>query len=296
MKTQLMTFIRAFFKGYGQIMLQGHTWTGVLFLSAIFYDSTLMGVAAVVANLTGMLTAKLLKYEETLIENGLFGFNASLFGIALMFYFDQNSWVWIALLVGSALTTLLMGVALQKKFPAFTFPFIVVTWLALYILSIPELALRTVPEHFVDIQQMDDFLIEGHAFGQVIFQGSLVAGLIFFIGVFISKPMDALYGFAAVIISIYISHHGHESTEMTNNGIYSFNAVLCGIALSGPRVRDGIYVLTAVVIATYFDLFMVHYGWTTLTFPFVFAMWMMAPFQKLDRWVVQKIHVLGGNR
>jgi len=204
MKNNILAFIKAFFKGFGQIMLQGNIWTGILFIGAIIYDSALMGFAGILANIVGVLTAKLMKFDEDHINDGLFGFNATLYGIALVFYFQTNVWVWGALIVGSALTTILMGFALKKNLPVFTFPFILITWIALYVLSIPELALRTVPEHFVDIQEMDDFLIEGHAFGQVIFQGSLIAGLIFFIGVFLSNPMGALYGFAAVIISVYI--------------------------------------------------------------------------------------------
>ncbi|MDM1292789.1 urea transporter [Sphingobacterium sp. N143] len=288
MKNNILAFIKAFFKGFGQIMLQGNIWTGILFIGAIIYDSTLMGFAGILANLVGMITAKLMKFDEDHINDGLFGFNAALYGIAVVFYFQTNVWVWVALVIGSALTTILMGLALKKNIPAFTFPFIMITWIALYVLSIPELALRTVPEHFVDIEEMDDFLIEGHAFGQVIFQGSLIAGLVFFIGVFISKPIGALYAFAAVIVSVYISHHGHESNDMTNNGIFSFNAVLCGIALSGQRVRDGVYVLIAVIIATYLDHFLIHNGWTVLTFPFVVAMWVMEPVKRLDNWLVTK--------
>ncbi|WP_333862231.1 urea transporter [Sphingobacterium sp.] len=294
MKNNILAFIKAFFKGFGQIMLQGNIWTGILFICAIIYDSALMGFAGIVANIVGVLTAKLMKFDEDHINDGLFGFNATLYGIALVFYFQTNVWVWGALILGSVLTTILMGFALKKNLPVFTFPFILITWIALYVLSIPELALRTVPEHFVDIQEMDDFLIEGHAFGQVIFQGSLIAGLIFFIGVFVSNPMGALYGFAAVIISVYISHHGHESADMTNNGIFSFNAVLVGIALSGPRVRDGVYVLIGTIIATYFDHFLIHNGWTTLTFPFVFAMWAMHPVKLIDKWLVNKFSSVEG--
>jgi len=31
---------------------------------------------------------------------------------------------------------------------------------------------------------------------------------------------------------------------------------------------------------------LVHYGWTTLTFPFVVAMWAMEPVKRLDKWIV----------
>ncbi|MNW19178.1 hypothetical protein D3C71_2190550 [compost metagenome] len=51
-------------------------------------------------------------------------------------------------------------------------------------------------------------------------------------------------------------------------------------------MRDGLYVLIAVVIATYCDHVLVHYGWTTLTFPFVVAMWAMEPVKRLDKWIV----------
>lgn len=180
MKNKVLAFTKAFFRGFGQIMLQGNAWTGLLFIGAIFYDSPLMGLAAVLSNLTGIATAYLMRCKQEDINNGLFGFNASLFGIALVFYFEENTWVWVTIILGSVLSAMLMAVALQKKFPVYTFPFIAVTWISLYVLSIPELAMRTVPEHFVDIKQMDDFLIEGHAFGQVIFQGSVTAGFIFF--------------------------------------------------------------------------------------------------------------------
>ncbi|QBQ42897.1 urea transporter [Sphingobacterium psychroaquaticum] len=296
MKNKVLAFTKAFFRGFGQIMLQGNAWTGLLFIGAIFYDSPLMGLAAVLSNLTGIATAYLMRCKQEDINNGLFGFNASLFGIALVFYFEENTWVWVTIILGSVLSAMLMAVALQKKFPVYTFPFIAVTWISLYVLSIPELAMRTVPEHFVDIKQMDDFLIEGHAFGQVIFQGSVTAGFIFFLGVFISEPIAALYGFAAVIVSIYLSHYGNESQSLINNGTFSFNAVLCGIAMSGQRIRDGLYVLVTVVIATYVDRFMLHGGWTTLTFPFVVAMWMLGPIKWVDRWVVNKWNILRGEQ
>lgn len=285
---EVRDFINIILKGFSQIMLQNNVLTGVLFLGAILYDSALMAFAGVVANVVAVLTAKLLKYNADDIKNGLYGFNASLLGIALVFYFQSNIWVWVALIVGSALSTIVMGIALKKKIPVYTFPFVLLTWIALFVLSIPELALRTVPSHFVDIVELEDFLIEGHAFGQVIFQGSFIAGVIFFIGVFLSEPIAALYAFFAVVLSTFISHQGNESTDMINEGLFSFNAVLCGIAMSGPKVKNGIYVVVSVIIATYFDRYMIHTGWTTLTFPFVFAMWIMYLIKKADEWIVAK--------
>ncbi|QQU05107.1 urea transporter [Myroides odoratus] len=296
MKALLIHCFNAFFKGFGQIMLQANTLTGILFLAAIYYDSTDMALAASLSNVVAILTAKLLKYDEQEIEDGLYGFNPCLIAIALMFYFQPSLWVYLLMIASSIASTILMHWAMKRELPAYTFPFIIFTWISLFILSIPDLAIRSVPEHFVDIQELDDFLIQGHAFGQVLFQGSFVAGVVFFLGVFISRPIQALYGFVAVIVSVYISHSNHASNALINEGVFSFNAVLCGIAMGEDKVRAGMYVLISVIISTYFDIFMIQYGWTTLTFPFVFAMWVMYPIKRLDKWIVLKLEELGVNR
>lgn len=287
--TKLKIFISSLLKGFGQIMLQGNVVTGLLFIIAIFYDSAAMGLAGIGSNVVAMLTAKVLKFKDEDIETGLYGFNASLIGVALVFYFQLNLYVIVAMVLGSILSALFMGFAIAKKIPVFTFPFVVITLVILFILSMPDLALRTVPEHFVDIEDMDDFLVQGHAFGQVIFQGSLLAGLMFFLGVYINSPIAALYAFVSVIVSVFISHLGQENSEMIREGIFSFNAVLCGIALSGPRSKDGLFVLISVIISTYFDLFLIHNGWTTLTLPFVVAMWCTLPIKALWNKIEMKI-------
>ncbi|WP_306350701.1 urea transporter [Flavobacterium sp. '19STA2R22 D10 B1'] len=277
---EIKKHIAIFFKGFAQIMLQENPFTGLLFLIAIAYDSGTMALAGAVANIVSIATAKLCRFEQSDIDKGLFGFNSSLAAIALVFYFQVNFWIWLTLIITAICTTLMMGWAIKKRIPVYTFPFVLATCIALFVLSIPELAVRTVPEHFVDIQELDDFWVQGHAFGQVIFQGSVIAGMIFFIGVFISSPIAALYGFISILISVSISHHGHEPTEQITAGVFSFNAVLCGIACSGPKPKNGFYVLLTVLIATYFDMLLIDNGWATLTFPFVFAMWILNPLKK----------------
>lgn len=296
MKALIFHCFKAFFKGFGQIMLQANALTGLLFLAAIYYDSTATALAASLSNIIAILTAKVLQYDRDEIEQGLYGFNPCLIAIALSFYFQPSLGVFALMIISSIGSTVLMHWALKRELPAYTFPFIIFTWISLFILSIPHLAIRSIPEHFVDIAELDDFLIQSHAFGQVLFQGSFVAGVVFFLGVFISRPIQALYGFVAVIISVYISHSSHASNALINEGVFSFNAVLCGIAMGEDKVRAGMYVLISVIISTYFDIFMIQYGWTTLTFPFVFAMWVMYPIKRLDKWIVLKLEELGINR
>lgn len=287
MKEPIMALTKTVFKGFGQIMLQNNALTGFLFFIAICYASPLVGIAALISNICALFAGKWIGCKDSDINQGLLGFNASLIGIAMISYFQSNIWVWATIVMASILSAVVMKICIEKKFPYYTFPFIILTWVALFILSIPELALPTVPEVFVDIDEIDDFLIEGHAFGQVMFQGNFNVGIIFFIGVFISSPIAALYAFVAVMISVSITHHGDLPDELIKNGTYSFNAVLCGIAMSGTRVRDGLYVVLSVVFATVMDIQMIERGWATLTFPFVFAMWAILPFKALEGYLLK---------
>src|SRR6478736_2521344 len=129
------TVFTPYLKGVGQIMLQNNQWTGLLFLAGIFYDSIIMGVAAVLAVVTGTLTAKILKYDSDEINMGLYGFSATLVGVALTFYFKATPAIWITIVIGSALATIIQHFFIAKKIPVFTFPFIVITWICLYLLN-----------------------------------------------------------------------------------------------------------------------------------------------------------------
>ncbi|WEK21719.1 MAG: urea transporter [Candidatus Pedobacter colombiensis] len=292
MYTSIKLGVQSILRGFGQVMLQRNAWTGLLFLLAICYDSFLMAGIALISNIIGTLTAKLLKFRELNIENGIYGFNATLTGIALAFYFQLNSIVLLTIFIGCILSTLLMELSIRYKIPVFTFPFILIVGIALMVLNIFEIAEKSIPENVVDIikfEELTDFFVQGHAFGQVLFQGSEVAGLIFLLGVYINSPIAALYAFVATTISVAISHFGKGPLDMINSGMYSFNAVLCGIAFSGPKPRDGVFVFISVVVATLFDMLMVHYGWTTLTFPFVVAMWVVLPIRGLLTYIESKI-------
>lgn len=287
---RVLAFSKSVFRGFGQIMLQNNYWTGILFFLGICLDSWSTGIVALVSNVIGVYTARLLKFDKANIEDGLYGFNATLVGVGLVFFFQLNVWVALAIVIGSVLSTILMEIALRKKLPAFTFPFIVVTWLFLFLIRIADLGVPGVPQTLNDIEALNDFCIGGHAFGEVIFQGSILVGLIFIVGVFINSPIAALYGIVASIISAALSNYFDQPTDLVTAGIFSFNAVLCGIACSGNSRIDGLYVLVAVVLSTLIDIWMINYGLTTLTFPFVLAMWIIVSIKK---YVPQKKLIVG---
>lgn len=82
------SFVSRLFKGLGQIMLQDNPVTGMVFLAGICFGSVSMGVAALLAALTGTLTAIVLKFPSENINKGLYGFSAALTGVALILFFN----------------------------------------------------------------------------------------------------------------------------------------------------------------------------------------------------------------
>lgn len=269
---KIASFISTILKGLGQIMLQEKSVTGLLFLIGIFYGSYTMGLAALLATICGTATAYLFRYDKTEIEKGLYGFSAALTGVAVMLFLKPVLWAWIIVVLGSAAASMLQRFFIKRNFPAFTFPFVVVTWLILLICHqfCSDLLVVSTPS----VAQAGDSLTGGFkSFGQVIFQDTFLAGLLFFLAVFVSSPIAALYGLAAAIVSAILAFHLSVPIGDINLGLYGFNAVLCAIVFAGPKVKDGLWVLISVLLALAVSLLMLRIGIPKLTFPFVLATW-----------------------
>lgn len=265
-----LPFLNTLLKGVGQIMLQENALTGLLFLLGIFYGSILMGLGAVLAVLAGTLTAKVLGYDKEETEQGLYGFSAALVGVALMLFFKPIIITWVAIVIGSALETIIQHWCIVKKIPVFTLPFVLVTWAFIYIFHhiypIAASEMLTVKTHITN-----DFTFELRGFGEVIFQGSAISGIIFFIAVFINSPISALYGIAGAILAATLSALFSAPTESIEMGLFSYNAVLCAIVFAGDKPKDGAWTAVAVILSVFIAFLMNKFNLIQLTFPFVAA-------------------------
>ncbi|PWN67848.1 urea transporter [Chryseobacterium oncorhynchi] len=282
-----LPFVDNVLKGIGQIMLQENRWTGLLFLIGIFMGSWQCGVAVLLSTAAGTFTAMKLKYAHSEINAGLYGFSAALVGVALSFLFQTTLLIWILIVLGGALAAIVQHFFIQKKIPVFTFPFIIITWVLVFTLHhfthIPPSAMlssEVVPT------QYDDFLTCTNGFGEVIFQGGVLSGMIFFIAVFISSPVAALYGLTASILGAGLSQLNGEPIKEIHMGLFGFNAVLSAIVFSGVKKTDGLWVLIAVVLTIVVDDFLVDNNYLSVvggvfTFPFVVGTWITLFIQKL---------------
>ena len=284
---RIFSFVTITLKGLGQIMLQENAVTGLLFLIGIFYGSFTMGAAALLAVVCGTTTALLLKYEKSEIDKGLYGFSAALVGVAAILFLKQVLISWIIIIIGSALATVLQHLFIKRKIPVFTLPFVLVVWIILFFANnyftgiISELPVATVSTN-------NNFTFVFKGYGQVIFQGSLVSGMLFFIAVFISSPISALYGLAGAMLSAIIAFNLSAPASDISLGLFSYNAVLCAIVFAGNQIKDGFWVLIAVLLSLAISFLMLKFNITQLTFPFVLASCITLLFRKYLGKSIQK--------
>ncbi|MDM1555814.1 urea transporter [Chryseobacterium indologenes] len=282
-----LPFLDHILKGIGQIMLQENRWTGLLFLIGIFMGSWQCGIAVLLSTAAGTFTAIKLKYSQSEINAGLYGFSAALVGVALAFLFETTILIWVLIIVGGVLAAIIQHFFIQKKIPVFTFPFIVITWILVFALHhfthIPPSAMLSAE---VIPSKYDDFLTCTNGFGEVIFQGGVLSGIIFFLAVFISSPIAALYGLAASILGAGLSQLNGEPIKEIHMGLFGFNAVLSAIVFSGVKKTDGLWVLIAVLLTIIIDDLLIDNHCLdamggVFTFPFVAGTWITLLIQKV---------------
>lgn len=265
------SFTAIILKSLGQIMLQENQVTGLLFLIGIFYGSSIMAAAALIATVSGTATALLLKYDKSKINKGLYGFSAALVGVALMLFLKPVVLSWVLIVIGSSLATVIQHFFIKRKIPVFTLPFVLVTWAIILFARIYFTDIMPAQSSSVNVSTVNDFTFGFKGYGQVIFQDNLIAGLLFFIAVFISSPISAVYGFLGAILSAIVAFQCSVPINDINLGLFSYNAVLCAIVFAGTQIKDGIWVLLSVLLSFFISLFMVKFNFIPLTFPFVLA-------------------------
>jgi urea transporter len=272
-------FATPYLKGAGQIMLQESQWTGLLFLAGIFWASPIMGLATVLAIITGTLTAKLLQYDAAEIASGLYGFSAALVGAGLAFYFQPVFLMWAALIIGSAAATIIQHAFMVKKIPGYTFPFIFITWIIFFIFHhfLPVAAAQ--PSASSDFGQNILFApING--FGEVMFVGSSVSSWIFLVAIFVCSPIAALYALFGSVFAASLASGLHLPADAISQGLFSFNAVLCAIVFAGDKKTDGVWVAFSVALALLIQMVMQKLNAVAFTFPFVLSTWLTLALRK----------------
>lgn len=266
-----MRYLQIIFRGIGQVMFQNNIYSGILFLIGIFYNSWALGLAALLGTIISTGSAQILKYPKEEIQNGLYGFNGTLTGIAVFCFFEITFTTVIALLIGASLSTLIMRYLMKITSP-FTAPFVMTTWFVIYTLvflfNVPLLLSSGSTRPAMDLLSATS-----NSFGQVMFQENVITGLIFLFGIFINNKIMAIVAIYAAVLGSFTGWFFSESTAAINGGLMGYNAILCAIALAGRRRIDFLWISIAIILSTLLTIGMATTGIMVLTAPFVLVTW-----------------------
>lgn len=267
----MIKYTQIIFRGIGQVMFQNNIYSGMLFLAGIFYNSWILGLAALFGTIISTTAAIMLKYPHEDINNGLYGFNGALTGIAILFYFGFNPVTIVALIIGAVCSSLLMH-GIKKLIPPFTAPFVMVTWvLIILLLFVFHSKLITGVEVLSD--KLSILTATTNGFGQVMFQKNIVTGLFFLLAILINSRLFALYSLYASLLGLLLGWLLSVPLTALNAGLMGYNGILCAIALAGTKRDNFKWVSLAVLLSVLLNIGFNKMGMIALTAPFVLSTW-----------------------
>jgi len=275
----IKNFFKTILRGFSQVMLQNNALTGLLFLLGILYNSWAMAIGALIGVLVSTLSAKLFGYNKEDIKNGLYGFNGVLVGIALVFFFELNLKSIIILILASVISSFVMKKMSGRALPPYTAPFVISTWVAFAFIII--LNLMSLPNNVLAVaSKLNIISALSMGLGQVMFQGSIITGIIFFIALLVNSRRVAIYGLGGSMLGMLRALLLSLPLSMLNIGLFGFNAVLCGIAFADKKKNNFLFAISAVILSVFITYGMVKLNIITLTAPFVLASWVVIFFGK----------------
>ena len=266
-------------RSIGQVLFQNNALSGLLILVGVFYSSWLLGLAVIFGALAGTATAQALKYPQSEIKNGIYGFNGALVAIATCFFFGFSILTTIVLITGAMISAILMY-EMKKLVPPFTAPFVFIVWLLIiflfFVLKLPLVAPPPLEDNSL---YLHIGLIKG--FSQVWFQDNSITGIFFLIALAVNSRISTFYALYGSALGIFIAILLSEPVSMINAGLFGYNAVLCGIALGDRKLSSFLWATLAIALSVVFNIAIGSLGFITLTSAFVFATWTVLYLQRL---------------
>jgi urea transporter len=287
-------------KGISQVILIENAVTGFIILVAIMISSTYLGFIALLSAIIGTLIGKIGGADIDSVNQGLYGYNSVLTGMALSLFLSGGD-RWAIALTGAAIAAVfsatLIHVMKNTGLPVLTFPFIILTWFLLlpsYRLVTFKLSPDLVPQSLSDwtlkIAGETNWLDGSvNGIGQVFFLDYNLSGILLFIAVFWAGwkfGVYAIIGNAAALLTSYLLGGEHSLIFM---GLYGYNAILTIIAVSIVFKENQRFALLSGIIASCLtvpitasvDTWLLPYGLPALTMPFVLCSWLFLGARKV---------------
>ncbi|MFC4766446.1 urea transporter [Effusibacillus consociatus] len=252
-----------------QILFINRPIAGGIFLIGISAYSSLMAFTCFLGAMAANFAAAVTKRCPDKIKEGLYGFNGALIGLAFPVFLPHTALLWVLVIVGAGLTTLLYEIFSSRlRISPLTFPYVLLTWLAIFLMDIksPAATCEVTPVWEISVLGM----------GQIFFLESILSGLFILVGISLVSWREAVWTWSGALIgSLPALWTGHFSVSL---GLISLNTALLvlGFLRFRPEVNK-LFILVFAVLAVFIFQFLYnvlsYFSLPTLTFPFIFSMW-----------------------
>lgn len=292
---KLIKFIDYVLRGIGQVLFQNNSYTGVIFLCGIFYNSTPFGLAALLGTVISTAAAILFQADISKIKNGFFGFNGTLTAIGLMFFLQPSAisigYIALTCVASTILMAATMRLLESSKLPTLTAPFVFVTLCFLMASArfgrlqttdlLPNAGLPQAAQ--VEGIVTTTTFIEGllHGLSQVFFQENIITGILFLLGLLISSRKCFAMAILGSVLGLSSAWLLGASEPAIRSGAFGFNAVLTAIALGSVFLKPSKVALLYAILGTVsttvaFAAISAAFkpvGMPAMTLPFVLVTW-----------------------
>ncbi len=278
-------FVDSILFSYAQIFFSSRRWFGGVVLLSTFIVPEL-GLVALLGVVVSNLTAYLLKFDETKIRNGFYGFNGILFGAAAVFYFKLTLFLLVLVFVFIIITFFVSAVlehhlAAVFNLPGLSLPFVVTLYIfVIFLTNFNFIQPRNF--EFIDYAFLGFLppIVKTYfkSFALIVFQSSIVSGIIFAVAIlFFSRVMFILsvIGFLVnqLFVQLIMPQHGETFVVLS-----SFNSILTSFALGGNLIIPSkksflltvISSLMIVILTGFFSKLLSPYLLPVLVLPFNF--------------------------
>ena len=273
--------LRTLLCGFAQIFLQQSPGCGALVLFAILIGAPELLPGALLGGLTSTWVAQRRDYPKADIAIGLYGYNGALLGLLLSLKLPWTPLLPVLIIASAALSSLLLAPWMRRMrkhgwLPAFTFPFVLLGWLLLALVTQLQLPLATPTSTPVapELNFLQLMLAVLRGLGQVIFLDSPLAGLCLLIGLRLADGRMALWALLGSSSGFALAIFHDWPSDGALAGLYGYNATLAAIALAQiyrcPLV-PAVGVILALVLQPGFSAL----GLPALTMPFILACWLV---------------------
>lgn len=293
-------FPRTFFRGIGQVMFQDSVWSGILLFIGIFWGAYEEGFPTVawgmiIGTVVSTLTGYILQLPDQNGAQGLWGFNGCLVGCAFPTFMGNTVWMWVALVLCSALSTWvrsgLDNVMDKWNVSSLTFPFVLSTWFFLLAsrlfanmpaenMGSPELPVGDGGILDLGFWNLVVYWLKG--ISQIFLINSWVTGLFFLAALAVNNWKAAIWAAIGSALALAVVIIWKGPAHDIANGLYGFSAVLTAIALGATFCNNTwkawiwaiIGIIVTVFIQAAMNAFFSPMGLPTLTGPFCVATWL----------------------